>query len=166
MNDVVDTPAKPQPIPRDALSPFGAPIGWLRTEIDRLFDDIGRPARSAFDFGMRSLLPMPALDMVEGEHDYRLTAELPGLSEQDVEVAVEDGILSVSGEKKEEADRRDGGFMLSERRYGAFARQMKLPPDVDPGAITAKVKDGVLTVTLAKDKGAVKQSRKIAVEKA
>lgn len=168
MNDVTSTtPAKARAATvRDLLAPLNEPMGWLRSEIDRLFDDFGRPARSAFDFGTRSLLPVPALEMVEEDNAYRLTAELPGLSEKDVEIKIIDGLLSVSGEKKEESERKEKGFMLSERRYGAFERQVGLPKDVDADAIKAQVKDGVLTVTLPKDKKAEARARKIQVEKA
>lgn len=168
MNDVTrKTAAKTRPATgRDLLRPVSEPMGWLRSEIDRLFEDFGRPALSAFDFGMRSLAPMPALEMVEEGDAYRLTAELPGLSERDVEIKVADGVLTFSGEKKEASERQEKGFMLSERRYGAFERQIALPKDVDPDAIKAQVKDGVLTVTLAKDKKAEAHVRKIRVEKA
>ena len=106
-------------------------MGWLRSEIDRLFDDFGRPGQSIFNFGNRTTLPVPALDMIEDEKAYRLTAELPGLKEDDVEISIADGVLTISGEKKEESERKDKGFILSERRYGAFRRQIGLPNDVD-----------------------------------
>jgi len=142
------------------------PFGWLRTEIDRLFEDFGGSARNVLNLGMRGLAPLPALDMTEEKTSYQLTAELPGLSEADIEISVADGALSISGEKKEETERKDKGFMLSERRYGAFERRIALPDDVDPDAIKARFKDGVLTVTMAKDEQAPARSRKIAIEKA
>ena len=88
---------------RDLGPPVTEPMGWLRSEIDRLFDDFGRPGQSIFNFGNRATLPVPALDMVEDEKAYRLTAELPGLKEDDVEISIADGVLTISGEKKEEA---------------------------------------------------------------
>src|SRR3546814_13249008 len=77
--------------------PLGEPLGWLRTEIDRLFDDFGRPTRSVFNFGQRGLAPVPALDMVDDEKAYRLTAELPGLAEKDIDISVADGVLRKTG---------------------------------------------------------------------
>jgi HSP20 family protein len=165
MSDLT-TPAKTQLATRGLLGRPSEPMGWLRSEIDRLFDEFGRPARNAFDLGMRSIFPMPALEMIEKDDSYRLTAELPGLSEKDVEINVADGVLIVSGEKREASEKKDKGLMLSERRYGAFERQIALPKDVDPAAIKAQVKDGVLTVTLAKDKKVAANTRKIQVEKA
>ena len=104
--------------------------------------------------------------MVDDEKAYRLTAELPGLDEKDVEINIADGVLSISGEKKEEEERKEKGFLLSERRYGSFQRQVSLPVDVDPEGIKAQFRDGVLTVTLAKDEKAAARTRKIAIERA
>jgi HSP20 family protein len=169
MNDPTPAPptkAPPAPSLRDLASQIGEPMSWLRSEIDRLFEDFGRPARSVFNFGPRSLLaPAPALELVDDDKSYRLTAELPGLQEQDVEISVAEGVLSISGEKKEEAERKDKGLLISERRYGSFQRQIQLPADVDPEKIKAQFKDGVLTVTLAKDEKAATRKRKIAIEK-
>ena len=151
---------------RDLATQIGEPVGWLRTEIDRLFEDFGRPARSVFRFGDRSLALMPALDLVDDDMNYRLSIELPGLTDEDIEISMADGVLSISGEKKEQSERKEKGYLLSERRYGAFARQIAVPSDVDPDGIKAQFKDGVLTVTLAKDEKTAPRTREIAVEKA
>lgn len=151
---------------RDLATQMAEPVGWLRSEIDRLFDDFGRPGQSLFNFGSRGSLPAPALELVEDEKAYRLTAELPGLSEDDVEISVADGVLTISGEKKEESERKDKGFMLSERRYGSFQRRIGLPADVDPNGIKARFDKGVLTVNLVKDEKATSRKQKIAIEKA
>jgi HSP20 family protein len=158
MNDL--TPAKARAVAR-ADSPFG----WLRNEVDRLFDEFGTPTRGIFNFGAQ-LAPLPAIEMAEREKDYCLTAELPGLQEDDVEISVADGVLTLSGEKREEADREEGGRTISERRYGAFSRQISLPADVDPEAISATFKKGVLTATMGKDADQPARSRKIAIAKA
>lgn len=165
MNDIVPTPDKTR-----SLSPFRdfstEPFAWLRGEIDRLFDDFPRPSRGVFNFAPRASAPVPALEMVEDDKAYHLTVELPGLTEQDVEINVADGTLSISGEKKEEQERKEKGVLVSERSYGSFRRQIALPGDVDSDGIKAAFKDGVLTVTLAKDEKAATRTRKIAIEKA
>src|SRR3546814_12428716 len=108
--------------------PRDRPMDWLRGEIDRLFEDFGRPASSIFSFGNRSpAAPVPAVELVDDDKAYRLTAELPGLSEQDIAVSIADGVLDISGEKKEESERKDKGYLYSERRYGSFNRQGSLP---------------------------------------
>lgn len=138
------------------------PFIWLRSEIDRLFDDAGRPTRSLFHFGERGL--NPALEMVEEPTTYRLSAELPGLAESDIALSIADGCLTLAGEKREEARSEGNGVLLSERRYGAFERQVPLPADVDADAVRATFRDGVLTVMLPKDVKAAPRSRTIAID--
>src|SRR3546814_20549676 len=75
--------------------PRDRPMDWLRGEIDRLFEDFGRPASSIFSFGNRSpAAPVPAVELVDDDKAYRLTAELPGLSEKDIAVSIADGVRS------------------------------------------------------------------------
>lgn len=156
MNDV--TPVRETALPAaDTASPFA----WLRSEIDRLFDDFGRPARGMLGLGDRAL--MPALEMVESDTAYTLTAELPGMDDKDIELTVEDGMLHLSGRKREDSERKDKGFLLAERRYGAFDRRVSLPTDVDPDGVRARYADGVLTVTLPKDEKAAPRARRIEI---
>jgi len=91
---------------------------------------------------------------------------LPGITEKNLEVSVSDGVLHISGEKKEEKERKEKGCMLSERRYGSFERHISIPSDVNPNAIKAQFKDGILTVTLNKDEKIEARTHKIAIEKA
>lgn len=153
MNDVSTVPAK---------RATATPLGWLRTEIDRLFDDFG-PARSVFNFGMSGFAPVPALEMTSGDEQYRLTAELPGLKEDDVELSVADGVLTLKGEKRHEEEKKAEGFLLSERSYGSFERRVTLPSDVDFDKIDAEFKKGVLTITLPRSPEAAERTRKIAI---
>lgn len=154
MNDIT-------PVGTAATPAAELPFARLRHELDRMFEELGRPMPSLFRFG-EARGPIPAVELVEREHDYRLTAELPGLKEEDVEVSVADGVLAIKGEKHEDSDHKADGFMLSERRYGSFERQIRLPTDADCEAIEAKFKKGVLTLTIGKDVKASK-GRKIAI---
>jgi HSP20 family protein len=160
MNDITKPALARQPTASTFLEP--APMGWLRSEIDRLFEDFGNPARSIFNFASRGA-PVPAMELADAGDSYRLTAELPGLSDKDVTVEVAEGLLSISGEKTESKDHDEGGCLMSERRYGAFSRQVALPKGADPSAISAAFKDGLLTVTIGKDKQATAQKRTIAI---
>ncbi|MBA16584.1 MAG: heat-shock protein Hsp20 [Sphingomonas sp.] len=153
MNDVSKTPAR-------RASP--SPIGWLRTEIDRLFDDFA-PARSVFNFGMSGISPVPALEMTSGDKEYRLTAELPGIKEEDIDLSVADGVLTLRGEKRSEEEKKDEGYLLSERSYGSFERRVTLPGDIDIDALSAVFKKGVLTITLPRSAEAAERTRKIAI---
>lgn len=141
------------------------PFGWARGEFERLMESMRGPGSTLSSFTNWSILPMPALEMSEQDKEYRLTAELPGLAEQDVEISVADGILSINGHKQETEEKKSKGHMFSERRYGAFKRQMSLPADVDPAKINASFKDGVLIVTMAKDANVTARTRKIPIGK-
>ena len=146
------------------LFPETSPMGWLGGEIDRLFDDFGRPAVGMFKFAPRIANPVPAIELIDDDKEYRLSAELPGMTDKDIEIAVADGILTISGEKKETSERKDDGYLLRERCYGAFTRQIALPADVQAEAIKAHFANGVLNVTLGKDKKAQERLHKIPIE--
>lgn len=165
MNEMTRTSPAPTPAPQANRAPqngFG-PIGWLRGEIDRLFDDFGWPG-SIFNFPQRTVAPVPAMELVDGEKEYCLSVELPGMTDKDVEISVAAGVLTISGEKQEESERKDNGYLLSERRYGRFKRQIALPSDVAADSIKARFEKGVLELTLAKDKRAQKDVQKIPIE--
>lgn len=161
MSDITRTPNAGQTTPEPF--PDQTPMTWLRGEIDRLFEDFGRPARSVFNFGTHSL-PVPAMELTDTGDSYRLTAELPGMTDKDVTIEVAAGLLSISGDKAEGKDRNEGGCLMSERRYGAFARHITLPKDADADAISASFRNGLLTVTIEKDKKATAPKRTIAID--
>lgn len=154
-------PAAQQPAERAPASP----LGWLRGEIDRLFDDFSfaRPPRSAFNFPVELDALRPVTDLVDEGTAYRLSVELPGLKQEDISVEYRDGTLTISGEKKEETENKEGGCLISERRYGSVRRQLSLPADVDPNGISAEFKDGVLKLNLKKDEAAAAKGRKIEI---
>jgi HSP20 family protein len=101
------------------------------------------------------------MDVEETDREYRVTAELPGLEERDVEVLLQDGLLTVRGGKKLESENRNRTY--SERFYGRFERQITLDRDVDEGAVKATFKNGVLTVTVPKSARAVERSKRIPI---
>lgn len=159
MNDI-KAPVSPRPVQPEAAGP----IGWLRGEIDRIFDDFSfAPARGLFNFPARFDVAAPALELVDDGDGYRLSAELPGLKEGDIDIEYRDRVLTISGEKKEEEERRNNGYLLNERRYGSFRRELTLPSDVDAKDINANFKDGILTITMKKDENARDKPRKIKI---
>ena len=123
-----------------------SPVLSLHRQMNRLFDDVFRGFDDPRLWGGRGA--WPSVDVEETEKEYRVTAELPGLEERDVEVLLQDGLLTVRGEKKLETEARNRSY--SERFYGRFERQITLDRDVDDGAVNATFKNGVLTVTLPK----------------
>lgn len=147
-------------IPAAALASQGLlePLNWLRGEFDRIFDDLSirNVEPSVLQQGRARL---PALEMEENDKHYRLSAELPGMTANDVEIDVNDGILTISGEKKEQHEEKDHGFMFTERSYGRFQRSVQLPTGTDEDKIEAKFENGVLTITIAKNTKADKKKR-------
>lgn len=92
----------------------------------------------------------PAVDLVESEEEYRLDAELPGMSADDIDVEVQEGDLVIHGEKESEEEGEGRDYRFTERSYGEFYRRFSLPTSVDAGAISARFENGVLTVRIPK----------------
>ena len=92
----------------------------------------------------------PQFDILENEDAYILKGDLPGISEENVEITVHEGILTIAGTREEERTETTDNFLVRERSSGAFTRQLKLAKDADAEQISAKLEDGVLTVTIAK----------------
>ena len=90
----------------------------------------------------------PTVDVVTKDGDMLIRAELPGMKPEDVEVSFHNGVLTISGERKEEEERKGENYLLKERRYGSFKRSMTLPEGVDESKIKANFKDGLLEVTV------------------
>jgi HSP20 family protein len=112
-------------------------------EIDRVFDAFFGQT----DQGRRWVPPM---DVVEADEHFILKADLPGLTEADVNIEVQDGTLTISGERKAEREQRERGWYRIERSFGSFNRSLTLPDGVDPDAIDASFSDGVLEVRIPK----------------
>jgi HSP20 family protein len=114
----------------------------LQREIDRLFDDFGR--------GWERFAPVasPRMDVTDADGVIEITAELPGLEEKDVNIDLSDNVLTISGEKRTESERKDKDFAVSERSYGAFSRSLALPTGVDPATVKATMAKGVLKITV------------------
>jgi HSP20 family protein len=112
-------------------------------EIDRVFDAFFGQT----DQGRRWVPPM---DLVEAEDHFVLKADLPGLREDDVNIEVQDGTLTISGERKAEHEQREKGWYRIERSFGSFNRSLTLPDGVDPDGIDASFSDGVLEVHIPK----------------
>lgn len=138
------------------------PFAQLRTEVDRLFE--GFPFRHPF-MRLEHFAAGPALEMAETDTAYKITAELPGIDPENIEVTYEHGLLRIAGEKKEERKERERGYRLSERSYGAFERVVELPTAANSETIAAKLKNGILTVTVDKDGEAKRNVRRISIDR-
>jgi HSP20 family protein len=139
------------------------PIGELDTiqsEMNRLFNTFfeGPPGGNGSPAGRRWI---PAMDLVETGDEFVLRADLPGLSEDDVKIELEGGVLTVSGERKAEHEHREQGYARLERSAGSFARSLTLPDGIDPDSITASFDLGVLEVRIPKPEQS--KPRKVAI---
>ena len=103
---------------------------------------------------------------METDDAVQITAELPGMSENDIDISLSDGVLTLKGEKKDEKEVEDKGYYLSERRFGFFQRSFRLPEGIDEDRIEASFDKGVLKITLPKTQEATKQAKKISVKSA
>ena len=146
----------------DEASPFLA----LHREMNRLFDDVF----NRFDTGLPSAFgrmpgwsggSWPSLEVTESENEVRVSAELPSMDQKDVEVLVDDNVLTIRGEKRSETE--DQGRRFSERYYGRFERSIDLPFEVEDGKVEATFENGVLTVTLPKSAKAQEKAKRIAI---
>ena len=147
----------------------GSPLAHFHEEFDRLFDSVfsGFPRFMPWrGEGENGGFVTPEIDVTETEKEYRVEAELPGLDQKEVSLSLSDGVLTLKGDKKEE--RKEGeegkGYYLSERRFGAFQRSLRLPSDIDEEKVTAEFKNGVLKVHLPKSEEAHKSARKIEIK--
>ena len=140
-----------------------SPFLTLRREMDRVFDDVFRGFDGLPGFAGLSGrgLSWPSLEVSETDREIRISAEIPGLEEKDVEVLLAEGVLTVRGEKKGETEDKDRHF--SEHYYGRFERRVALPSEVDEDKIQASFKNGVLTVTMPKSAKAQERVKRIPV---
>jgi HSP20 family protein len=135
--------------PQGGLAPQGNdPFSLLQREVNRAFDEVfrGFPAAGRSAAGLGGFAP--SLDVRETEQGLEVAAELPGMSEQDIELRLEGDLLTLAGEKKDERTQDQGGLHLTERSFGRFQRAFRLPYRPDPGQVQAQFDKGILRITL------------------
>jgi HSP20 family protein len=125
-------------------------LGSFQNEVNRLFSTFFDTPTTAAEPQHALRRWTPAMDVIEAQGAYVLTADIPGLSEDDVSIEVEDNILTVSGERKYANEDRKGGYRRIERSFGAFRRSLTLPEGVDAEAVTANFDHGVLEIRVPK----------------
>jgi HSP20 family protein len=139
----------------------------LQTDINRAFEDFW----SAMDLPMLGRmqtdldLPLPNVDVSETDNEVEIVAELPGMKQDDVEVLISDGAIAIRGEKQDEKEQRDRGYLVRERTFGQFERVVPLPDGVDLDAAKASFSNGVLRVSIPKTKEARESVKRISVRR-
>jgi HSP20 family protein len=131
------------------LSPFR---GFYDTQsgVDRLFNEmLGGLSRGRGRRGDQQLAQWaPAVDVLTKDNDLVIRAELPGVKQEDVDITLQNAVLTISGEHKDYEEDERGGYHIRERRYGSFRRSMALPEGTDESRVHARFEDGVLEVTV------------------
>ncbi|MBW3660613.1 MAG: Hsp20/alpha crystallin family protein [Gemmatimonadetes bacterium] len=140
--------------------PYRSPLSALPRELDRLMDE----ALGTMEWGRGENLRnwFPVTDVSETPEHLSLRLEVPGLSRDQIKISVEDNMLTVRGEKKQETTREDETFYRTERSYGSFERSFSLPTHFDKDAIHASLEDGVLTIRVPRREEA--KAREISIE--
>lgn len=144
------------PVKQTTAAPGATVDVWrpFRSEIERMFDrfanGFGLAPFAGARFDTPFTLPSPAVDIRENDTAFKLSAELPGMTEKDVALSLTGDTLAIKGEKRQEREENDENFHLTERSYGVFQRSFLLPESVDREKIAAEFANGVLTVTLPK----------------
>lgn len=160
MRDLIPWGRERSPASRggEIMDPFLA----LHRAMNRLFDDFSRDFDHRLPLlGFGGGLDWPHADLVETDREYRVTAELPGLEEKDVELTFQDGVLILKGEKK--VEHNGDNPLRSERYYGRFQRALAVGSDVDEDKVEAIFKNGLLTVVLPKSPDADGKVKRIPV---
>ncbi len=139
--------------------PFVSFLQDMERMIDDFFNDFSRASEQEKP-GVFS----PKVDVIDTEKEVRVIAELPGLSENDVELSMTRDSLTIKGEKKAEREDKGKGHCRVERSYGAFSRIIALPAEVDSDKVDAKFKKGILTVTLPKTEKAQQETKRVPVK--
>ena len=135
-------------------------------------EDFQRELNHLFDVGLRRPLKVsngdalwgPTVDIVDEKDQIKVKADLPGMKKEEIEVNLENDVLSIKGEKKEEKEIKERDFIRSERYYGAFHRAFSLPSSVDAAKVNAVYKEGVLEITLPKKEGAKAKQIKVDIK--
>ena len=145
------------------------PFLQMRREMNRLFDDAfgGFGLPSVLGPALRQMPAAPKIDVSETDNEIQVTAEMPGIDQNNVQVLLEDDRLIIRGEKKEEReeDDKDRNYHVRERVQGAFSRTLPLPFAPDPNQVKAEFKNGVMTITIPKPQEVKQKQHRIDVQK-
>jgi HSP20 family protein len=136
-------------------------LGTIQNEMNRLFNTFFETPSNGHSSAMRRWVP--AMDLAETDGEYVLRADLPGLTEKDVNIELDERVLTISGERKAEHEERKEGYHRIERSSGSFSRSLTLPEGVDASAIKASFDHGVLEVRVPKPEAKKPQKVSISV---
>lgn len=139
----------------------------VQDRMNRLFDDFFTDPFGSFGLQTANETDnafYPRLDISESDQDYKVVAEVPGMSEKDINVTLNDNILTISGKKELEREEKNRQYHRVERSYGSFRRDVELPSEVIPDKVEAKFKNGVLEIVLPKPAAEISKGKKITIK--
>ena len=168
--------AKQSKISKKTAKPSNVP-SLFGGDVQQMFDEFSR-SMGAWPFNRRALdwdpmrrmekvagVLVPEIDATETDNEMRVTAELPGMEEKDIEVQLSGDRLTIRGEKREDSEGNEKNRHVSERRYGSFLRTLRVPDGIESAQISAAMKNGVLTVVMPKSAVTKEKQRKIPISK-
>jgi HSP20 family protein len=159
LKDLMQLSKKDVPVRREERNPFAL----FRKEMDALFDnffsgfDLQRFESSLGGFN-------PKVDVVENDKEIKVTAELPGIDEKEIDLSLSRGALTIRGEKQKEKEGRGKDYYRMERSFGAFSRVIPLPAEVDDENVQASFRKGVLSITLPKTVQELRETKKVPIK--
>jgi HSP20 family protein len=158
---------QPEVLPARRDDATGDPLLRMHQEMDRMFDQfLGRVPGSALAGRTGSLWLKPSVDIAEGRKAYQISVEVPGISEDEIDLSIDGDDLIISGEKRQEHEEDEEGYHRIERSYGQFRRVLSLPGDADTDRISARFKNGVLDVQVPRRKDGERPGvRRIEIER-
>ena len=135
--------------PARELATFPGDVINMQREINKMFDNFFRGG-TLEDGSLGSSVWTPAVDVEERDDEYQVKVELPGVNKDDVKITMQDNVLTIRGEKKQEKESKNSNYHRVERSYGSFQRSFTLPTSVKHDKIEASYKEGILTIGLPK----------------
>ena len=142
--------------------PGNDPFRKLQNEINHMFDNFWLEPFDSFESIPETFTP--TVDVSEDDKEVRISAELPGMGENDISITIRDNMLTIQGEKKEQEETNENGFYRRESSYGTFRRIIDLPSEVDEDKVEAEFKKGILRIKLPKSKDAQTKTKKINIK--
>jgi HSP20 family protein len=160
LRELVPFTKKSVPVKRDRENPFAL----LRHDMDTLFDDFFRGFEMEPFFGSHSVSYSPKVDIIESDREIRVSAELPGMNEKDIDISLNHDSLTIKGEKREEKEDKGKDYYRMERSYGSFCRSIPLPVEIETDKVNAHYRKGILTIKIPKSAKTIEEKKKIAVK--
>lgn len=159
LRELIPFTKKSIPVKREREHPFSL----LRHDMDTLFDEFFRGFDREPFFGQAERFT-PSVDITESDKEIRVSAELPGMDEKDIDITLNHDSLTIKGEKREEQEDKGKDYYRMERSYGSFSRTIPLPAEIETDKVNAHYKKGILTITIPKSAKAIEAKKKITIK--